>query len=211
MVKIQTNPAYDYLAVLKIFQDLEYIYTSNIMLMFFNLFKKKEDSVVFNDKIYMSSSAKKNAIVELGKNNPNILFIAWFAETAIEYRNIFIHHGLPENRIAEARALHTGKIESYIPVFLEHFPLHAKEAALVKNWNTQKIDCYNTLEEPMFNQLGAERIIALMKQMGMKEDEMMEHPLISKAIRNAQEKIAQKLDFEQSAHSQEDWIQKNIK
>ena len=51
---------------------------------------------------------------------------------------------------------------------------------------------------------------AIMKQMGIQEDELIEHPLISKSIRNAQDKIAQQVNLEQSAQSQKEWIKKNI-
>ena len=50
-----------------------------------------------------------------------------------------------------------------------------------------------------------------MKMMGMKEDEVIEHSMVSKSIIKGQEKIAQQVTFEQSAASQEEWMRKNIK
>ena len=178
--------------------------------MLFNLFKKKENEVIFTDKIFMSTAAKINACIALAKQEPDVLFIAWFAHTAKEYQSIFTRELLDEKKIVHAKHLHTGKINDIRPVFLEHFPLHSKETDLVKNWGLQTIEVYNSLEEPLFKQLGGDNIIALMKQMGMQEDEMIEHPLISKSILNAQEKITQKLNFEQFADSQKEWIEKNI-
>jgi len=49
-----------------------------------------------------------------------------------------------------------------------------------------------------------------MQQLGMKEDEIIEHKMISNAIRKAQDKIEKKLLMEQTAHSQEDWLIKNL-
>ena len=178
--------------------------------MLFNLFKKIEPAVIFTDKIFISTEAKINACIALAKQEPDVLLIAWFADTVKEYQSIFARELLDKNKIVDVKHLHAGKINNYRPVFLEHFPLHIKEKELVKKWGLKKIDVYNSLQEPLFTQLGGENIIALMKQMGTKENEMMEHPLISKSIRNAQEKIAQKLNFEHSADSQKEWIEKNI-
>jgi preprotein translocase subunit SecA len=46
--------------------------------------------------------------------------------------------------------------------------------------------------------------------MGMKEDEAIEHALITSSIKNAQEKINSKVSFDQTAHSQADWFSKNL-
>ncbi len=178
--------------------------------MLFNLFKKKEPAVIFTDKIFISTKAKINACITLAKLEPDVLFIAWFAGTVKEYQSIFAKELLDEKKIVDAKHLHTGKTNNYRPVFLEHFPLHSKETDLVKNWGLQTIEGYNSLEEPLLKQLGGDNIIALMKQMGLQEDEMIEHPLISKSILKAQEKITQKLNFEQFADSKKEWIEKNI-
>jgi len=178
--------------------------------MLFSLFQKKKTVIIFTDKTYISSAARKNACVALARENENILFIAWFAQTAKEFRETFTHNQLPENRIIEVRNLHSAKINNYTPVFLEHFPLYAKEEELVKNWDVKKLDVYNSLDEPLFKYFGGDKIIALMKQMGIKEEEVIEHSLISKSIRNGQENLAKKINFEQSASSQKEWIEKNI-
>jgi hypothetical protein len=49
-----------------------------------------------------------------------------------------------------------------------------------------------------------------MKQLGMKENEPVQHKLISQSIHNAQEKIAQKLVVEHASSSQKEWMEKNI-
>lgn len=66
------------------------------------------------------------------------------------------------------------------------------------------------MDEPLFLHLGGERMIQLMQQMGMKEDEPVEHSLITNAIHNAQEKLAKKVTVEHTAGSMEEWFSKNI-
>jgi preprotein translocase subunit SecA len=66
------------------------------------------------------------------------------------------------------------------------------------------------MDEPLFKHFGSEKLIPLMKMMGMKEDEVIEHSMVSKSIMKGQEKIAQQVSLEQTAGSQEEWMRKNI-
>jgi preprotein translocase subunit SecA len=49
-----------------------------------------------------------------------------------------------------------------------------------------------------------------MKQLGMKENEVVGHSLVSKSIVNAQEKLERKAVAEKHATSQDEWFLKNI-
>ena len=51
----------------------------------------------------------------------------------------------------------------------------------------------------------------MVKMLGIKEDEAIEHSLVSKSIINGQEKIAAMVDTEQLANSQAEWMTKNIR
>jgi hypothetical protein len=54
-------------------------------------------------------------------------------------------------------------------------------------------------------------MIPLMKLLGMKEDEVIEHSFVSKSIIKGQAKIAGMVNLEQPANSQEEWLEKNLK
>lgn len=182
--------------------------------MLFNLFGKKVDKVseqLFSDKTYMTTEAKMKAIILLAKEKEETVFIGWFADTITLYKKLFADHGLGENRIRDTLHLHTAQLYNAIPVFLEHHPLHSKEAELVKNWQQQKLVVYNSLDEPLFKQFGSDKIISLMKMLGMKEEDAIEHELVSKSILRAQDKIALKITTEMTAGSQQEWIDKNLK
>ena len=179
--------------------------------MAFNFFKKKDSLVNFTDKVYISAIAKKNAIKDLAEKNKDIIFIAWFADTLNEYKAAFKISGLEENRIVDVKIVHSAKINQHTAVMLEHYPLITKEEELVKFWDAKNIDVYNSLDEPIFLQFGGERIIEMIKKMGMQENEEISHSLITKSIRNAQEKLGEKVNIELTASSQEDWIKKNIR
>ena len=182
--------------------------------MIFNLFGKKEesgDNHVFVDRAYVSTAAKMNACAELARKEPDRLFICWFADTAVKFKEFFRLQGLDENLITDTHHLHASRLQNKKPVFVEHYPLHTKEIDLIKNWGTEKIIVYSAMDEPLFKHFGSEKLIPLMKMLGMKEDEVIEHKMVTKSIINGQEKIADKVTLEQSADSQEEWMRKNIK
>ena len=182
--------------------------------MLFNLFgKKKTDppAAAFIDNIYISTAAKLNACLDLARKEPNTLFICWFPETAVQFNKFFRLNGILENCITEARHVHSAMLQFKTAVFTEHHPLHKKETELVANWLQKEIKVFNALDEPLLKHFGSEKIISLMKQMGVKDDEALQHPMITRAIINAQEKIASKLITELAAGSQAAWMEKNVK
>ena len=182
--------------------------------MLFNLFGKKDDGAenhVFIDRAYVSTAAKMKACAELAGKEPNYIFICWFAGTAAKFKEFFRQQGLDETRITEAHRLHASKLLNRIPVFVEHHPLHTKELELIKNWGAEKIIVYSAMDEPLFKHFGSDKLIPIMKMLGMKEDEVIEHSMVSKSIIKGQEKIAEQVSLELSASSQEDWMRKNLK
>ena len=182
--------------------------------MLFNLFGKKEaekDNHIFTDRAYITTAAKMNACAELARKEPDRLFICWFADTAVKFKDFFRQQGLDENLITEPHHLYASKLQNKIPVFVEHYPLYTKEIELIKNWDAKNIIVYSALDEPLFKHFGSEKLIPLMKMMGMKENEVIEHSMVSKSIIKGQEKIAEQVSLEQSASSQAEWMTKNLK
>lgn len=181
--------------------------------MLFNLFGSKEEGKeprIFKDKVYIGSEAKMNACATLAKEQPDTLFIAWFSDTAKKYKSFFIEKGLDENSITEARLIHTAQLKTKTPVFIEHYPLHAKELTLVENWKLQNIIVYSSMDEPLFKHFGSDKMIPLIKLLGMKESESIEHSYVTESINKGQKKIADKVVIEQSANSQGEWMERNM-
>jgi preprotein translocase subunit SecA len=178
--------------------------------MVFNLFKKKPTGPTFTDKAFMTVDGKMNACVQLAKADPSAVFLAWFPATVREFRTFFIRHGIEETRVIDTKNLHNSMVENKNAVFVEHFPTHQKELDLVQHWSQQRFVVYSSLDEPLFKFFGSEKMLPLMKMLGMKEDEPIEHALVSKSIVRTQEKIAAKVSLERSAESQEEWMKKNL-
>jgi len=172
--------------------------------MLFNLFGKKDegaDNHVFVDRAYVTTAAKMNACAALARKEPDRLFICWFADTAVKFKEFFSQQGLDENLITEIHHLYASKLLNRKPVFVEHYPLHTKELQLIRNWDAEKIIVFSAMDEPLFKHFGSEKLIPLMKMLGMKEDEVIEHNMVSKSILKGQEKIAEQVQIEQTADS----------
>ena len=182
--------------------------------MLFNLFGKKDEAAddhIFTDKAYVSTNAKMNACAALARADAGAVFICWFPQTAQKFKDFFRQQGLDENRVWETQHVHTSKLADKNPVFVEHYPLHGKEIKLIKNWDKEKITVFSALDEPLFKHFGSDRVIPMVKMLGIKEDEAIEHSLVSKSIIKGQEKIAAMVDTEQLANSQAEWMTKNIR
>jgi hypothetical protein len=181
--------------------------------MLFNLFGKKEsesNNHAFIDRAYVSTAAKMKACANLAKKEPKHVFICWFTDTALQFKAFFVEQELDENLVIEARKLNISKLLDKVPVFTEHFPLHEKEIDFIRNWHIEKIIVYSALDEPLFKHFGSDKLIPLMKMLGMKEDEVIEHNMVTKSIIKGQEKIREQVTLEQPAASQDEWMRKNI-
>lgn len=176
----------------------------------FGFFKKKEAQVKVIDKVMISMEGKLHAMYSYWTKNKNIQFIFWFDETLRRAEAFFATQTNEPIVLLTARESSTHLLAGKIAVFGEHYPIHSKEEALYKKLNLEKVEVFSSLREPLFEKFGGDKIIHLMLQLGMKEDEVIEHTMISNAIRKAQDKIEQKLLLEQTAHSQEEWLIKNV-
>lgn len=176
----------------------------------FNLFKKKPAGTKVIDKVVMSEKAKLAALLDHWNNDKHTTFVFWFDESFRQAEAYFASHTTEPVALLTAREAASPQYTNLTPVFAEHYPLRSKEEELFARMSLPSVQVYSSLAEPLFQKFGGDRIIDLMQKLGMKEEEVIEHKMISNAIRNAQDKIGKKINYEQSAHSQEDWFKKNL-
>ncbi|NVO03951.1 MAG: hypothetical protein HXX09_14740 [Bacteroidetes bacterium] len=175
----------------------------------FNFFNKKTDTIQVRDLVWISHSAKLKGCINLLKEFPEAIIVSWFPETQKIFSNYFSENGIQK----EVKLTRTFSLafKGQMPIiFLEHYPLKSKEVELMRNWDIEKVIILSSLDEPFFENFGSERIIGLMKTMGMKDDEFIENTMISSAIENAQNKIEKKIAFDNAANSSKEWFAKNI-
>ena len=176
----------------------------------FSLFKKNRDNVKEFDLVWINTQAKLNALTKLAQQTPQTIFIAWFDETIEILAENFSRQGLSTDNIYLAQRLMQKQIENYPVVFVEHYPLRQKEEEVYQKLALKNVTVHTALDEPFMKTFGSDRIIDLMKKLGMKEDEPVQHQMVSASIKNAQEKLNNKISFERSARSQAEWLRQNI-
>ncbi len=177
----------------------------------FNFSGKKNTSTKVIDKIWMTQSAKWRECISMYEADPLYVFIAWFDETYQQLEKIFKTESAMDIPCFIAREINHHQLQQKNVVFVEHCPLRGKEQALFSELQLSKVQVLSALDEPLFQHFGGEKIVQLMKQMGMKETESIENSMISNAIRNAQEKIGKEVLIENAARSQSDWLKNNLK
>jgi hypothetical protein len=176
----------------------------------FNLFKKKDGSVKVIDKIWMTQEGKWNGILELWKKDPDMAIIAWFDSTLRHLETLFAKETTSPVSLFLARSIHSSQLTGKNIIFAEHHPMRKKEQDAFTQWHLSEAIVHSAMDEPLFIAFGGEKIVGMMKQLGMKDDSVIEHKMISSAIENAQEKIEKKVVTEHNASSQEEWMGKNL-
>jgi hypothetical protein len=175
----------------------------------FNFLKKKRPAIKVIDRVLISEPAKLKAMISLWKNDNNIVFIFWFEESLRLAETYFSGHTNEPITLLTAREAGTSQLSGKKTVFAEHYPLLSKEEDLYQRMNLQTVEVFSSLNAPLFQQFGGNKIIDVMQRLGLKEDEIIEHKMITSAIRKAQKKIEKKVIVDQTAHSQAEWLQKN--
>ncbi|NOU18206.1 MAG: hypothetical protein HOO91_11685 [Bacteroidales bacterium] len=175
----------------------------------FNFSQKKKATPNIKDMIWMSQSAKLTGCFKLLQEQKEFVVVAWFSKTQEEFHQFLNEqHGLGVEIQLAQTAIST-QISDKKLILLEHFPLRGKEETFIINLNPSQVIVLSSLDEPLFEIFGSDEIIRMMKSLGMKEDEMIEHPMISKSIVRAQQKLEQKVICENFADSSKEWFQRN--
>jgi hypothetical protein len=172
-------------------------------------FSKKEATPAIQDMIWMSQTAKLNGCLKLVQQQ-DVVVVGWFSDT-VDLFNKFLNE---QNRlgveILQARSVMAIQAGNKKLILLEHYPLLKKEIDFIANINPPQVIVLSSLDEPLFEQFGSDKIIQMMKSLGMKDDEMIQHPMITKAIAQAQNKLEKKVVVENSANSSKEWFERNI-
>ena len=173
----------------------------------FDLFRKSSKGVKVIDKVWLSQQAKWNACLQMVKIDPTVLLVAWFEETFYELEG---DQGLVQN-VIKAEHLNYDKAQGRMVVFAEHYPLASVEQDLYAKLQLKEVPVLSCLEEPLFMLFGGERTIELMKKLGVADDEIIGHAMVTKSIRRAQESIAEKSGTNYPATSAKEWLALNLK
>jgi hypothetical protein len=128
---------------------------------------------------------------------------------------------LQKNIIFVVHAFSAGNFSDNIPssapvnfFCLGRYPLLGIENSLMGKLNTRfpkapVIFCLS-LDDSLFESLGAQNLKPLMETLGLGDEEAIEHTMVNKALHNALEKIGQKVNTETKTVSEKEWFRRNL-
>jgi preprotein translocase subunit SecA len=101
-----------------------------------------------------------------------------------------------------------------ITLMLGHYPLTAGDNKMIEKARElspeSSLTFYSSLDEPIFNLFGGENLIGLLENLGMQEEEAIEHSMVTKSMERARQKLDSMVKHEVTARSQEEWFEKNV-
>lgn len=111
--------------------------------------------------------------------------------------------------------LRRSKISPLLFFFQSHYPLPSVESELIdklkaKLGSLSIVFCLS-LEDPVMEVFGSDKIKPMMDALGMGDDDYVQHAMVGKAIQRAREKLAEKVGQETRTKSQAEWFSKNLK
>jgi len=102
-----------------------------------------------------------------------------------------VHVHLCEHHPALLRDTHVLNLDKFLPLDM-HFT------------------CYTGLDEPWFKGMGMDQIKEIMIRLGLDESVPLQHDMITRALLNAQKKMARRVRQEIPCVSCEEWVQRNL-
>jgi hypothetical protein len=100
-------------------------------------------------------------------------------------------------------------------LFAGHYPMPSKEDQIIQKLKEVFPQCpiifYSSLDEPSFEIFGSDKIAGLLDKMGMKEEEAIEHTMVSQAMKRARTKVESGVTKEIVTQSEQEWYAKNIR
>jgi preprotein translocase subunit SecA len=106
------------------------------------------------------------------------------------------------------------KDQELLFIVAEHHPLHECDEALLSFMSNlpcrSRIRFHCALDEPLFKMFGAERVLEVVRRLGLDERQYISHSLISSAIEKAQKKIKDQSTGNQRVDSMDEWFQYNL-
>jgi hypothetical protein len=175
----------------------------------FKLFGKDNKPKII-DRVFIHMDNKWAYCKKILIENSKIIFIGWFDDTITELENYLLQANI-QATILKSRTTNKSQVECSQIIFIEHYPMKSKEEQFLAQFGLTEAIFLTALDEPLLKYFGGEKLIKMMESLGMKEDEPIEHKMITQSIANAQEKIEAEVSIEQSTRLQSEWMERNLK
>lgn len=169
------------------------------------MFFSKNKGPKVHDVVFMNEQACMAAVTKWLQEHQNGEVAVWFREDLEKLRHLLGDIG--EGRTVLAGRLSFSHTAGRDKLFIGHYPLRSVESALYNEQDIKEALVYSHLDMPILAWFGAGRIKELMIKIGIKQEEAIEHPMITKAISNALNKISKKMASDMPASSEAEWMQ----
>lgn len=157
------------------------------------------------DRVWRDLGARDRAVVRAAAD-PDVVLVAFFEATAARVAALLAAREVllagEVGRLRTPRAV----------LVVERHPLPSENRALLVRLAELAPGVlplfFSALDEPLLRTFGGERIIALLDNLGLAPDEPVEHRMVSEALANAREKVAERLGSgpPSRARSMEEWL-----
>ena len=94
-----------------------------------------------------------------------------------------------------------------------HYPIPSKENKMLEKLSAvdSNVTFYSSLDDPAFKIFGADQIKSTLEKLGLADEEAIEHAMVTRAMKNAREKIEQSVRQEIPCATKSEWFTKNYK
>ncbi len=186
---------------------------------------KRQSSVhVLDDRIWMTQSAKLSGIkhqLRQKTDSATILLVAHFEETLQQLRSITAEYAekpvqliLAEDLKSDTARLNPEENSVIDLIVAERHPLKSADDALLLIAEGMpcrfRVTYHVSLEDPLFKHFLSGSLETILEQLGMKENEPIESPLITRSVKGAQQKIEKQAFGNSRAKSAAEWLELNI-
>jgi hypothetical protein len=194
----------------------------------FSIFNKKDKPEV-TDMVFMSRLGKYKDLFAAFSELNTVLIVCYFKETGTELKKFMDGTGTSYREMPHAPfepgKIHVIQAEHLLAyqadlseatcIFMEHFPSYSREDQLLQHLyqtlKVRRVFFYVSVDEPLFRLFGGEKLVDLMKKLGLSEEEAVSHTMVTQSIERAQKKLEESLRGEIQADSAEAWIRLNTK
>lgn len=189
----------------------------------FGFFKKKNE-IVIKDLVWKTEVFKYQSLIKYAKQIDKLIIVYYFEDTKKELEsnlNTANINYTDTNSFAAnvwlmqaSNLMHKLSIDGRTVVFAEHHPSFIKEKEvldyLLVQLNARTINFHISLEDELLKYFGSEKIVQILEKMGFKDDEIIEHNMISRSIQNAQKKIDEQVQLPTNTRNIKDWFKLNV-
>ena len=189
----------------------------------FGFFKRKKE-IIIKDFVWKNEDVKYNALVKQLQQQEKFVLLYYFEDTKQIIETILTNAAVSFSTTASIASnvwlmkadsiLHKLSLDNRIIIFVEHHPSFTEEQTITTHLSEQlaiaEITFYISFEDELLKLFGATKILELMDKLGYKDDEAIEHQMVSKSIQNAQQKIDEQVKFPSNSRNRKDWFEMNL-